>query len=95
MTRYTVVWDAQVESHFIDAWIACDSQSRAVLTEIANWVDGNLADDPDQKGQSRDDLSVRILAVPVSNSTARVSVTYQVLPEDRQVRVVRLVIRAL
>jgi hypothetical protein len=93
MTRYTVVWDAEVESRFIAAWLAGDSQSRSNLTEIANWVDKNLAEDPDQKGQPRPDLSARIVAAPVSNSAARVSVTYQVLHDDRQVRVVRLVIR--
>ncbi|MEX2170155.1 MAG: hypothetical protein WD851_12660 [Pirellulales bacterium] len=87
------MWDADVEAHFIGAWVSCDSQARAVLTDIANWVDRNLADDPNEKGRAIDDLAARILAVPVSASTARVSVTYQVLTDDRQVRVVRLTIR--
>jgi hypothetical protein len=43
MIRYTVVWDADVEAPFIDAWLASDSLTRAMLTEIANWVDQNLA----------------------------------------------------
>ena len=93
MTRYTVLWNRDVESQFISAWVAGDSRIRAILTEIANWVDKNLAECPDEKGQPRSDLSVRILAVPISNSPARVSVTYQVLHDDRQVRVVRLVFR--
>lgn len=93
--RYTVVWDAEVESQFISGWLAGDSQMRTILTEIANWVDKNLADDPDQQGQPRSDLSARILAVPVSGTPARVSVTYQDLPNDRQVHVVRLVIRGM
>ena len=90
MSRYTVVWDKDVEYQFIAAWTAGDSQMRATLTEIANWVDENLAEFPEQKGRDRPDLAARILAVPVSNSTARVAVTYQILPDDRKVQVVSL-----
>ncbi|MEX0613296.1 MAG: hypothetical protein WD738_02495 [Pirellulales bacterium] len=50
MTRYTVVWDADVEVSFINAWIAGDSRSREILIEIANCVDTILAEDPDKKG---------------------------------------------
>jgi hypothetical protein len=93
MTRYTVVWDLDVEAQFVAAWVAGDAQIRDFLTEVANWVDTNLAVDPDQKGQSRDDVGARLLAVPVSTSLARVAVTFRVHPDDRQVRIVRLVIR--
>ena len=41
MTRYTVLWDEDVEGPFIDAWVAGDSRVRAILTEAANWVDAN------------------------------------------------------
>ena len=93
MTRYTVVWDEDVEAPFISDWVAGDAGTRKILTDIANWVDTNLSEDPDQKGQPRPDLGARILVVPVSATSARVSVTYRVLPDDRQVRVVRMVIR--
>jgi len=93
MTRYTVLWDSAVENQFIDAWCQGDRQVRAILTEAANWVDENLAESPNQKGQVRDDLSARVLAIPVSNSLARVSVTYQILEEDRQVRIIRFVFK--
>jgi hypothetical protein len=43
MIRYTVVWDAEVEAAFIRAWVRSDSRIRAILSEIANWVDENLA----------------------------------------------------
>jgi hypothetical protein len=92
MSRYTVVWDADVESAFIEAWIADDSDVRALLTLIAQLVDSNLCDDPDQKGVAWLDQGIRIWAVPVSNSSSRVSVTYRVLADDRQVRVIRLLI---
>ena len=93
MTRYTVLWDENVQSQYIQAWSAGDSDSREVLTEIANWVDKNLAEDPDRRGFARPDLLARIAVVPLASSAARVSVTFQVLPEDRHVRVVRLVFR--
>ena len=93
MNRYTVIWDPDVEARFIGAWVAGDPQTRAILTEVADWIDASLAVDPGTKGLARDDLGVRILAVPCTRSTARVSATYQILPEDRQVRVVRLTFR--
>jgi hypothetical protein len=93
MTRYTVVWDADVESQFVSAWISGDTRTRSILTEIANSVDNSLSEDPDQKGQPRSDLGARILAVPIAGTTARVSVAYQVRPDDRQARVIRLLIR--
>ena len=93
MTRYTVLWDEDVQSQYIQAWVAGDSDTREVLTEIANWVDKNLAEDSDCKGFTRPAISARIAVVPLASSAARVSVTFQVLPEDRQVRVVRLVFR--
>jgi hypothetical protein len=82
-----------VEGPFIDAWVAGDSEKRAMLTEVASWVDANLAENPDNKGQARPDLAARIVAVPIVSSSARVSVTFRVLADDRQVRVIRLVFR--
>lgn len=93
MSRYTVVWDIEVEAGFVDAWIAGDTKTRALLTAIAQQVDANLREDPDQKGVAWVDQDVRIWAVPVSGSSARVSGTYRITPADRQVRVARLMIR--
>ena len=90
MTRFTVLWDTDLEQHFIRAWVESDSETRAALTDIANWIDANLAIDPHIKGQEATE-SVRILAVPVSS--ARVSIAFQVFQEDRQVRILRLVFR--
>ncbi|RIK86976.1 MAG: hypothetical protein DCC67_02200 [Planctomycetota bacterium] len=67
---------------------------RSTLTGVANWIDQQLAVDPDQKGLPADEPGARVLAVPVSMSKARVSVTFHVMPQDRQVRVVRLLFRS-
>lgn len=94
MTRYTVVWDPGVELPFISYWTAGDSRMRASLTEIANWVDANLAEDPDTKGQPDPEPSIRVIAVPVLSSEARVSVAYQIFKDDLQVRIICLIIRS-
>jgi hypothetical protein len=60
ITRYTVVWDADLEAHFVDAWVGSDSQTRALLTDIANWIDANLAVDPELQGQEQS-ASVRVI----------------------------------
>jgi hypothetical protein len=93
MIRYTVVWDTDVELAFMNSWIAGDSQLRSTLTEIANSVDRELAVSPDIKGRPRPELSARIVDVPLSDSSALVSATYHVLPDDRLVRVIQLVFR--
>jgi hypothetical protein len=90
MLGYTVIWDADVEAPFIDAWVNGDPQTRANLTKIANWVDKALGSNPENKGQLRQDLSARILEVPVSHSSLKVAVTYTISESDRLVRVVRI-----
>jgi hypothetical protein len=94
MTRYRVEWDPAVDAHFINAWIAADSALRHQLTEIGNWIDRELAVDPDTKGEYQSDFEVRTLAVPTS-SAARVSVAYRVFADDRVVRVVQLTLKAM
>jgi hypothetical protein len=61
MTRYTVVWDEQVESQFLRAWLRGDSHLRSILTDIANWIDRELAVDPEQKGLAVDEPDTRVL----------------------------------
>jgi hypothetical protein len=86
MKPFTVVWDRDVEASFFRYWLASDSKLRAILTEVANWVDTNLATDPGSKGQLRADLGARIIAVPLTTSSARVAVTFEVSPDDQIVR---------
>lgn len=90
MTRYTVLWDPEVEAVFVDAWTRSGSGVREILTGAANWIDAQLAVDPEVKGRRSTDLDVHLLAVPLSTTAAQIAVAYQVQPEDRVVRVVRL-----
>lgn len=94
MTRYTVVWDAELQTAVTYWWLAGDSNMRSVLTAIADWVDTYLAVDADLKGQAMPEEAARTIAVPISVATARVDVTFEVLPNDRLVRVKRFVFRS-
>jgi hypothetical protein len=93
MTRYTVEWDPEVESQFINDWIEGDPQTRAILTAIANWIDKSLAEDAESKGRAYPGSSGRVLSVPVVLPPAGIFVAFEVSPDDRKVRVVRIVIR--
>jgi len=94
MTRYTVVWDKDVETALANAWLLGDSQIRSTLTSIADWLDAQLAEDAEIKGQTFSEPSVRTIDVPLSIATARVEATYQVFADDRVVRLTRLVFRS-
>jgi len=88
MTRYTVIWYEQLLAHFTDAWNKSDSRTREALADVANWVDQFLALDPDKKGRPTPDQLAQVVYVPVPH--ARVTVTFHVLEEERQVRVLRI-----
>ena len=53
MTRFTVVWNADLEAEFANTWLASDSHTCAVLTETANWIDKYLAEDADIRDNER------------------------------------------
>jgi hypothetical protein len=89
--RYTVVWDSELDNAIVNTWIASDSPTRATLTAISNWLDAQLAENPDKKGQSRSPDAGRVIEVPQSISFVQVEAIYHVIPDDRIVRLVRLV----
>jgi hypothetical protein len=93
MIRYTVVWDADVEVPFTYSWIAGDARLRAILTNIANWVDTNLAEDAHVKGQALPEQSARVIEIPVPGTDAQISAIFRASPDDRMVRVTRFIFR--
>jgi hypothetical protein len=70
MMRCTVVWDPEAENALAETWIVGDSNLRSALAAIADWLDKNLSEDPDSKGQFLPERSARIIAVPVSVASA-------------------------
>lgn len=93
MIRYTVVWDLELQERLAEAWLTADSEVRKVLTEAANWIDINLAQDAETIGQPIGEFVVRVVAVPITSTSAVVSATFQVSEDDRQVRLLRLTFR--
>jgi hypothetical protein len=59
--RYTVVWTTAGEQDLAALWLT--APDRAAVSSAANTIDALLANDPDQRGESRYD-TVRILFVP-------------------------------
>ena len=88
MTRYTVIWDDDLLAYYIRSWTESDPQIRDTLTQVANWVDRYLEYDADLKGRPSADGELQVAYVPVPH--ARVTVTYEVFPDDRIVRVLRM-----
>ena len=80
MKRYTVAWSEDVEVSFISSWTMGNSQTRAILTELGNRVDKNLAVDPDIQGRPHPRFSAysRIIEIPISSSSAHIVATYEV-----------------
>lgn len=80
MNRFTVVWDETAEQPFILYWVNGDARTRSILTEVANWIDSNLACFPELKGKPHPDLNIRIVSVPVSDDEICVSASFELLP---------------
>ena len=89
MTRYTVVWDKEVEDPFMNGRFGPASRSY----RHRKLVDRELAVDPEVKGQAQADPLNRVIDATAANSTTRASVSYRIIPDDRQVRVTLVVIR--
>ena len=92
MTRFTVVWDSDLEAEFIRFWTDADSNLRALLTHASNWLDDRLSHAPESLGQSVEGEPYRIVIVPGTQSP-RVEIIYLVLPEDRLVRILSIRLR--
>ena len=89
MSRYTVMWNRDLESDFINIWLASDSSIRSALTRASDWIDQKLALDPESQGRPLEETAYRILIVP-GTEPLRVEVVYEVIPLDRQVRIVNI-----
>jgi hypothetical protein len=89
--RYTVVWTAEVERDYTNAWLAADSASRQRLTDIANAIDRELARFPASRGQPLpSNPAYRIWVLPYVTPSA--SVVFRILPTDQIVRVLRITV---
>ena len=89
MTRYAVSWDDAVEANFADAWLKSDSTARAKLTEIATTIDRTLTWNAESQGELQADSLTR--AVILEIGSAKITIYFEVIEEDRRVLVRRFV----
>jgi hypothetical protein len=76
--RYTVLWSPVAEQRLAALWT--DAVNRKAVTDAANAIDRQLANDPDELGESRSD-GTRVLFVPP------LGILFQVNEGDRMVTV--------
>jgi len=93
MTLYTVVWDLELEATYLETWLASNSEKRAVLSECANWLDRELEQNAELKGQLVSEGPERVIDVVLTSTTEMVRAVFEVQVEDRMVRVLRLAFR--
>jgi hypothetical protein len=89
MIRYTVVWALDVQNDFIQSWLAGDSDRRRQLTTIADLLDKSLVIAPETRGVAvPSEPSLRIWSMEAAD--ASIAVTFEVFPQDRLVRILRI-----
>lgn len=76
--KYTVVWRPVAESRFAELWLG--SRMRHSIDEAAQRIDGSLARNPNEAGESRDAGRRMMFEWPLG-------VRFEVSDQDRQVRV--------
>lgn len=81
MTRFTVTWHPDEENRLAEIWM--QAGDRSAVAAAADRVDRELNPDGDQKGTPLVD-DVRLLVV------SPLAVIYQVLEEDRQLKVLQI-----
>jgi hypothetical protein len=52
---YTVVWSDEALDGLVNLWANADPDLQPLITAAVHRIDGNLADDPENAGESRDD----------------------------------------
>jgi plasmid stabilization system protein ParE len=81
MMRYTVVWHKAALDSLAEAWMT--APDRAAVTAASAKVDAELADDPDEKGESHGEDRLLIVAP--------LTVAFCVYPDDRRVEIMRAI----
>jgi hypothetical protein len=84
--RFIVEWAAAVEADFVNAvtqaWLDKDQRKVDFLLQVAEWVEENLSEDPDEKGYRVKDLELdqelRLLPVEVESDKWLTAVGYTV-----------------
>ena len=84
VVNYTVIFQPSAEQQLAAAWV--DATDRVAVTRASDQIDTLLGIAPGQIGESRN-AGRRVLVVPP------LVVTYEVIEDDKQVRVLRVRLR--
>ncbi|MBI5757357.1 MAG: hypothetical protein HZA46_02420 [Planctomycetales bacterium] len=89
--RYTVTWAPETETELLVLWLSAKPAERQHLTRCVNHIDRALLRNPEQKGAPlRGHPGFRFYVAPRVPPQPYVGVVYEVLGDDRVVRVHQL-----
>lgn len=81
--KYTVVWDSSAVDELATLWAEAPSFVRGQITRAVDDIEAALQRRPEAVGESRQGNVRLVIALPIT-------IVYEVLPEDRQVRVLAI-----
>ncbi len=89
--RFTVTWEDEAQAELLERWLLLSSGERSHLTRCVNHIDAALRMNAHQKGAVlKGSEPFRFYAAPVIPGHSPIGVVYQVILDDRLVRVVEL-----
>ena len=81
--KFDVRWTHSARNQLAKLWIEADSAFRKRITEASSRIDQELVDDPESKGESREDRERILFVFPLA-------VQFEIIPMTNRVRVLRL-----
>jgi len=88
--RFTVVWEPDAESDLTSSWLAASQELRELITAANAYFDRALSQNAHQKGTNiRGVPQSRLLVAPPVAGMPAISVAFEVIVDDRLVRVVQ------
>ena len=89
--RFTVTWDDDAQAELTERWLLSSSDERRHLNWSINHIDAALRENAHQKGAVlRGSEPLRFYSAPVIPSRPPIGVVYQVVLDDRLVKVLQL-----
>lgn len=91
--RYTVIWEPDSEADLAQIWLTADGNLRRELTKATAYFDHSLAENAHQKGTLwNDQFNERLVVAPPTPGFPIIAIACEVIPDDRLVRIVKLVV---
>ncbi len=89
--RFTVTWEDEAQAELLERWLLLSPDERDHLSRCVNHIDVTLRMNAHQKGTVlKGNESFRFYAAPVIPGRPPIGVVYQVILEDRLVKVLEL-----